>query len=526
MIPKIIHQTWRDHAIPEPTEWPESWRLKNPDWEYKLWTDDDLNVLLRDHYPELKTLFFSYPKPVQRADLGRYLILHHCGGVYADLDTECLTSLDPITSDTRVILSEEPIEHHHHALTLGMTKLVFNGVMASPKGHPFWLHLMKVLLRCQHGKVHVLESTGPLALSGALESFAEPSTIGLNSCHLFNPLTVKGYGSLSPLYGDYSSLRISNHYWGSSWFTEQKPTRVQRIKRAFRKAKYYRNRGPQLTRSELEQRIDMSELHQPIVPTDTNVSILIPIRDAEPFLDRCFDLLLALKYPKDRLKIVFCEGDTIDDTVHKLRHLIEQHQDKFRAIEVATLQGNNDIQRSKRWLPHLQFSRRSTLARVRNHLINKGLKRDDHWALWIDVDVCDYDPNIIGRLLAEKSKVVTPDCVLEWGGPSYDLSAFNDDREIRDHAYYKHVKAGLYMPPADHYARRHLHDFRFIDRVPLSSVGGTMLLVHASVHHAGVRFPELLYDDLLETEGFGRICRNFGVQPIGLPNIQIRHVVS
>jgi hypothetical protein len=526
MIPKIIHQTWRDHNIPEPLEWPESWKRKNTEWDYKLWTDDDLSTLVRDHYPELEALYDSYPNPVQKADLGRYLILHHCGGIYADLDTECLSPLDAIKGDTRVVLSEEPIEHHSHAHALGMTKFLFNGVMASPQGHPFWLHLIRVLLRCEHATAYVLESTGPLALTGAYNSFDNPDTIALNSCHLFNPLTAKGYESATAPYGDYAGLRVSNHYWGGSWYTQGKPTRVQRLKLGLRKAKYCYTRGPHLSRAELEHQIDVSELHRPIETTDAIVAVLIPVRDAEPFLDRCFELLLRLNYPKDRLRITFCEGDSIDGTAEKLRSLIAEHRDKFADMRTTSFDVNETLDRSKRWLPKLQFARRSNLALVRNHLIDKGLSADDHWALWIDADVCDYDPNIIDRLIAEKTKVVTPDCVLEWGGPSYDLNAFNDEGESRNHAYYKHVTAGLYAPPANHHARRHQHIFRFTDRVPLSSVGGTMLLVHASVHHSGVRFPHLPYDDLLETEGFGRVCRDFGVQPIGLPNVQIKHVSS
>lgn len=526
MIPKIIHQTWRDHNVPVPKEWPESWKRLNPDWEYKLWTDDDLIKLVRDHYPDLEELFVSYPNPVQRADLGRYLILHHCGGVYADLDTECFASLQSIQDEARVILSEEPVEHSHHSQSLGLTKFLFNGVMASPKGHAFWLHLIDVLRRCRHAKSYVLESTGPLVLTGAYDSFEAQSAVVINSCHLFNPLTNRGYSSLSPRYGDYSNLHVSNHYWGGSWFSEQVQTRFQRLKRLWRKAKYHRARGAYLTRAELETRINLSILYQPIRPADQNICILIPVRDAEPFLERCFELLLSVDYPKDRIRIVFCEGDSTDDTANKLRTLIDRYADQFRDVSITTFEVRSELDRSKRWLPHLQHSRRSNLARVRNHLIDVGLTEDDHWVLWIDVDVCDYDTGIIGRLLSEQAKVVTPDCVLEWDGSSYDLNAFNDDGETRNHAYYKHVESGLYMPPAHHHARRHLHVFRFTDRVPLSSVGGTMLLVHASVHRAGVRFPEIPYDDLLETEGFGRVCRDFGVQPFGLPNVQIKHVSS
>ena len=45
MIPKTIHQTWKDENIPYDTfkkEWIESWTNLNPTWEYKLWTDTDI----------------------------------------------------------------------------------------------------------------------------------------------------------------------------------------------------------------------------------------------------------------------------------------------------------------------------------------------------------------------------------------------------------------------------------------------------------------------------------------------------
>jgi mannosyltransferase OCH1-like enzyme len=527
MIPKLIHQTWRDTDIPEPKEWPESWKRINPGWTYRLWTDADLLALVQSHYPDLEQLFLSYPNPVQRADMGRYLILHHCGGVYADLDTECLSPLDPIADDTRVILSEEPIEHKYHIHHLGLERMYFNGVMASPKGHPFWDHLITMLVRCRHGMRFVLESTGPLVLTGAVESYARPAHLALQSCHLFAPLATTGRATASAVYGDYADLRICNHFWNGSWF--KTPGRAPKywLKKLYRKTRCRLTRGPYVTRAKLASQIHMSVLHRPIAPkADANIAVLIPVRDAEPFLDRCFDLLLALEYPKHRLKIVFCEGDSVDSTAEKLQALASTHQGRFRDIIILHCPTGGTLDRSHRWMPKLQYSRRANLAHVRNHLIDHGLAQDDDWALWVDADVCDYAAGILNRLLAEQVKVVTPDCVLDYGGPSYDQNAFNDNGDIKDHRYLKHVKRGLFMPPASYDRRRHLHNFRFLDRVPLSSVGGTMLLVRADVHRAGIRFPEIPYDDLLETEGFGRICRDFGVQPMGLPNVQIKHVQS
>ncbi len=526
MIPRIIHQTWKTADIPEPREWPESWKRLNPAWDYRLWTDDDLLELVRTHYPALEELFSSYPNPVQRADMGRYLVLDHCGGIYADLDTECLSSLEVIAQETRVVLCEEPPEHNYHALPLGMNALLFNGVMASPKGHPFWAHLLNVMIRCRHATDYVLESTGPLALTGAVQSFAAPETVSISSCHLFNPITERGTASASPVFGEYGTCRISNHYWNGSWFSKGAKSRTQSLKRALRKAKYKLTRGPYLSRDDIAKQINKTRLHRPISPDDQNVTVLVPVRDAAPFLDRFFEQLVALDYPKDKLRVVFCEGDSVDGTATKLDALVLQNKDKFRDITVTHLATDNKIPREDRWFPALQLKRRAALARVRNHLVDVGLAETVDWALWIDVDICDFAPGILKRLLAERAKVVTPECVREWDGPSYDLNAFNDTSEQRDHKYYKHVLHGLYMPPKNHHPRKHMQVFRFVDRVPLTSVGGTMLLVHSSVYQGGIRFPEIPYDNLIETEGFGRICHDFGVQPIGLPNVQIRHVQS
>ena len=529
MIPKIIHQTWRDQNILVPKEWPESWKHKNSGWEYKLWTDEDLLALVQAHYPNLEELYLSYPNPVQRADLGRYLILHHCGGIYADLDTECISSLDELEDETRVILAEEPIEHRYHSDALGMAHMIFNGVMASPKAHPFWLHLIDTLRRCRTASAYVLESTGPLVLTGAVASFKDRKSIALHSCQLFNPLTETGRESTAALYGPYSHLRICNHYWQGSWYKIKHISRLEktwrRAKKTWRKAKYMLMRGPTLKRREVEAKVNKPALYSPVGQAGNKVAIFIPVRDAEPFLDRCLELISKLDYPKHLLRIVFCEGDSVDNTRSVLATLADKYRDLFCEIDVLTYQSGNAMKRSRRWVAKKQYARRSNLAKVRNHLIENGLK-DEDWVLWIDADVCDYDPGILRRLISDGAKVVTPDCVLTWGESSYDLNAFNDESQPRDYGYFKHVKRGLFMPPADFAWRRHLHVFRFLDRVPLSSVGGTMLLVHANVHRAGVVFPEIPYDDLLETEGFGRMCRDLGVQPIGLPNVQIRHVPS
>jgi mannosyltransferase OCH1-like enzyme len=65
VIPRIIHQTWRDADAP-------------------------LAALVASEYPDLAPIYHAYPEAIMRVALGRYLILRSFGGLYADLDAEAL----------------------------------------------------------------------------------------------------------------------------------------------------------------------------------------------------------------------------------------------------------------------------------------------------------------------------------------------------------------------------------------------------------------------------------------------------
>lgn len=92
-IPKVIHQIWLGSAFPEKYRaWANSWKKYNPDWEYRLWTDadvDDLDVKCRAVYDSIS----NYGA---KSDILRYHILNMYGGVYVDTDFECVKSLDDL----------------------------------------------------------------------------------------------------------------------------------------------------------------------------------------------------------------------------------------------------------------------------------------------------------------------------------------------------------------------------------------------------------------------------------------------
>ncbi|MDA4846017.1 glycosyltransferase [Hoeflea poritis] len=531
MVPKIIHQTWRDENIPgEYSELVDSWKRLNPDWEYRLWTDEDLDELVGKHFPEFLEQFRGYPNPVQRADAGRYMLLYIHGGVYADLDTRCNESFGLLADEERIVLAHEPVEHlYDHCEVRQLDHLLFNGTMVSPKRHPFWLIVFEALKRCRHSK-DVMDSTGPVLLTQCVRQYDRPEQLSINSCQLFNPLTKLKVESEADQFGDYAGHRLSTHYWFGTWYQDWYETPLRRFKKIIRRTRYRLTRGEYLSREEARSRVDRGILDLPLCPDkpfeDQNITCLIPVRDAEPFLDRTVALLRALDYPKERIRIAFCEGDSADGSWEKLEGLCDELRSEFSEVLCLKKEIGIVFPRKTRWKPKIQKMRRSGLAKVRNHLIDNAIDGQTDWVLWIDADVDDYPPDILKTLLREREKIVVPNCVLEPGGATYDLNSFTVTDERRDSGYYKHVRGGVYIPPGRTPRRLHFNDLRACDRVELFGVGGTMLLVHASVHRAGIRFPEIPYVDLLETEGFGYWARDCGVVPIGLPNTEIRHVRS
>lgn len=90
MIPKIIHQTWKNTKIPD--NWidaQKSCKILHPDYKYILWTHEDMDKFVKSEYPNFYKTYISYKYDIQRCDAFRYLVLYTYGGIYLDLDIVC-----------------------------------------------------------------------------------------------------------------------------------------------------------------------------------------------------------------------------------------------------------------------------------------------------------------------------------------------------------------------------------------------------------------------------------------------------
>lgn len=244
------------------------------------------------------------------------------------------------------------------------------------------------------------------------------------------------------------------------------------------------------------------------------VLILTPMKSAARYLDGYFSGLRKLTYPRRCLSIGILESDSNDGTFEQVgRRLASEN---FRRVTLLKKDfGLNIPEGTPRFSAVYQPVRRAVLARARNHLLFGALS-DEEWVLWLDVDVVDYPPDIIERLIALDRDVVHPHCVTEPGGPTFDRNAWRDG------------------------GRSLMSDMRGKGLVRLDAVGGTMLLIRADRHRDGLVFPPFFYGNRsrwlrephplgnhivgeIETEGLGIMAKDMGIECWGLPDLEVRH---
>ena len=183
-IPRIIHQTWSGDAIPTTfSPWVRSWMDQNPNWQYWFWTDKDIRCFIAHHYKDYLSLYDRYKYNINRADVMRYFVLYEHGGLYADIDMECVKPLDDITEGHACMLTEENDVHTYvlnrrypHAWVLNRRyphAWVLNCLMASRAKHPFFGAVIKELpvQKKKGNDGDVFTQTGSFLLDRVLRKF-------------------------------------------------------------------------------------------------------------------------------------------------------------------------------------------------------------------------------------------------------------------------------------------------------------------------------------------------------------------
>ncbi|MFV0420385.1 MAG: glycosyltransferase family 32 protein [Dysgonomonas sp.] len=178
-IPKIIHQTWKSEDLPSPFKaLSNTWKEFLPDWEYILWTDEMNRNFVAQYYPHYLEKYDSYPRNIQRADAIRYLLLETFGGLYVDVDFECLENIEFMFEDAEFVAGKEP---YLHARKYHIPYIICNAFMAAAPDTSFIKFVSDRLIKYPSVGVDypkdILDSTGPFLLTNAYDDYSLKSEI-------------------------------------------------------------------------------------------------------------------------------------------------------------------------------------------------------------------------------------------------------------------------------------------------------------------------------------------------------------
>jgi len=217
-IPRIIHRIWLGtKPLPDRyREFGESWSRHHPDWEMRLWTDENL--------PE-----FTHPGAFERcrnfaeaSDVVRYEVLFRYGGIYTDTDVECRRPLEPLIAAAEVFGA------------WARPGVIGSAVLGSAPHHSA---MEKVLAEVSAGAGAggQVAATGPVALTRVLEQ--EPGVT------LFGPETFYPFDHWDIPLGEVEDRTVPDdayavHHWDATWQdADDLMKRKRRLRRKLRDAK-------------------------------------------------------------------------------------------------------------------------------------------------------------------------------------------------------------------------------------------------------------------------------------------------
>lgn len=192
-VPKIIHQTWKTAQVP--AKWAaarQSCIDLHPDYEHRLWTDEDGLNFISEHYPWFLPTYRSYPYAIQRVDVVRYFLLHHHGGLYLDLDVGCKKRLDFMRAANFTAPMTNPIG-------------ISNDIMAAAPGDAYLGYAVRRLRHWNRWMgikyIQVMFSTGPMFLTVQYSLFPKRDDVAIINKRVYGKYEVTEDAAFYHLHG-------------------------------------------------------------------------------------------------------------------------------------------------------------------------------------------------------------------------------------------------------------------------------------------------------------------------------------
>lgn len=218
-IPKIIHQIWLGSPIPEKfKQYQITWQHHHPDWEYKLWTDNDIAQLHLENQ-QAYDLAINY---AERSDIARYEILYRFGGLYVDTDCQCIQSFDEL--------------HHCYdfyagiefpAMAMFLCPIIIpNALIGSCAGHQIMrtcIDMITAKIKTNSQESDIVVKTGPVLFTTAILSIiqkASSTTDIIFPATFFYPIDKK-IKDKALIQKCIKPETFAIHHWAGSWILKE-----------------------------------------------------------------------------------------------------------------------------------------------------------------------------------------------------------------------------------------------------------------------------------------------------------------
>ena len=197
MIPKIIHQIWLGDQTQRPVNLMKTWQDMNPEWEYKLWTEENLPELIcQEQFDKMKQLH-------GKADILRYEILYQQGGFYIDADSECILPLEDF------LLNNDSFASYENEKVRG--GLIANGYIGSTKGNDLMFILLNKIKKIPDiNRTDAWIMTGPMLLTNTVKEIGY-TNLTVYPSHYFIPRHHSGVEYTG------NGKVFARQYWGSTF---------------------------------------------------------------------------------------------------------------------------------------------------------------------------------------------------------------------------------------------------------------------------------------------------------------------
>jgi mannosyltransferase OCH1-like enzyme len=197
---KMLHQIWFDLGkgkrpqIPNGIESMKKY-AKESGMEYKLWSEDEATEIISSMPERVQDVWKKLPHSINKIDFFRYILMYELGGIYFDVDFNCVKKLNDLLMTNTVFLCEEwPFSFKNGSL--------HNGVLICKSiHHYFWSKVIDEVeyrlykLNTEDYK-DIQKSVFKLTGTAMLRDVA---CIYLNERNMFNKIVVMPFGVFCPL---------------------------------------------------------------------------------------------------------------------------------------------------------------------------------------------------------------------------------------------------------------------------------------------------------------------------------------